>query len=357
MGTGDYFWDADISHADKVNLLRHGIDAGVGFIDTAEEYGDGKSEEIVRDAVKGVRDQVIIATKFSPQHNSHADVLAAVDASLRRLGTDYIDLYQVHWTNPAIPLSETMTALRELLDSQKIRAIGVCNFSNTEIIESQSIVGKDRVSALQTEFNLFERTVEYSGLLPYCDDNQISILAYSPLDQGRFDKTSGKQREILETIARKHDKTVPQVILNWLANHGPVVPIVQTTKVPHLNQNIESFDFDLEDTDIEEIRNAYPVNIIEVPTDRIRPSPTGEWGHTVYMTVEEALSNEAGFTPSPAELAENVKSGEVLKPVRLTPSASDKYEYDLIGGRIRYWAWVIAHEGKRPIAAQVRTDL
>ena len=161
------------------------------------------------------------------------------------------------------------------------------------------------------------------------------------MDQGRFDKTNGKQPEVLQTIARKHDKTVPQVILRWLANHGPVVPIVRTTKLAHLDQNIESLDFDLDGTDIEDIRKAYPVNIIEVPTDRIRPSPTGEWGHTVYMTVEEALSNEAGFTPSPAELADNVKSGGVLKPVRLVPSITDEYDYDLIAGRIRFWAWVM----------------
>jgi hypothetical protein len=243
------------------------------------------------------------------------------------------------------------------LDSEKIRAIGVCNFSETEIAESQEIVGPNRISSLQTEFNLFERTVEYSGLLPYCDENEISVLAYSPLDQGRFNNAGGQQRKALESIAKEYDKTVAQVILRWLVSHDPVVPIVRTTNPSHLDDNINSFDFDLAERDIQEIDRVYPINIIEVPIDRIRPSPQGEWGHAVYMTLDEALGNEAGFVPSPTELAENVKDGGFLKPVRLVPSATDGYDYDLIGGRIRYWAWVIAHDGKRPIAAHVRTDL
>ena len=354
QGAGDYFWNADIDNGQKVALLRKGIDLGMNLIDTAEEYGNGISEEIVGKAIQKIRDQVVVATKFSPQHNGYDNVIKAAEGSLKRLGTDYIDVYQVHWTNPGIPLSETMFALRRLLESGKVRCVGVCNFSQMELQEAREYLGEHRIASLQTEFNLFERTVEYSGLLSSCTESRITVMAYSPLDQGRFSSISSDKLAMLTSVAKKHNVNVAQLTLRWLVSYPAVVAIARTTKERHLMENGQATDFDLSIEDIDRIRLAFPFEIIHAPTDRIRVSSHGEWDHAVYQTIEEAIENRQGFVPSPVELAKAIRKGEFLKPVRVLPSTDERYDYELIGGRIRYWAWVIAHQGKLPIAIHVR---
>ncbi len=357
QGTGDFFWDSDVDYDTKVDLLRRGVDLGMTLIDTAEGYGSGISEEIVGKAIHGVRHDVVLATKFSPEHHAHGDVLTAAEGSLRRLGTDYIDIYQVHWPNPSIPVAETMSALRVLVESGKVRFVGLCNFSKTELIEAKDCLGEHHIASLQNEYNLFERTIEYTGLLSYCADNRISAIAYSPLDQGRTTVMGQEQLDVLATIAGRHDRTVAQVILRWLVGHLPVVAIVRSTREQHVNENAAATDFELSDADAQWINQAFHHEILQVSTDRIRVSLHGEWGHAVYQTVEEALENKLGFRPSPVELSGSMREGDLLKPVRLVPSADGRYEYDLIGGRIRYWAWVIAHNGARPIPAYVREGI
>lgn len=358
QGAGDYFWNSNnIDYDQKVALLRKGIELGMNLIDTAEEYGDGMSEEMVGKAIQGIRDRVVVATKFSPQHNGYEDVLVAAEGSLKRLGTDYIDIYQVHWTNPAIPLLGTMAALRHLIESGKVRTVGVCNFSQMELQEAQKHLGEHRIASLQAEYNLFERTPEYSGLLSHCAENNVSVIAYSPLDQGRFASIDSDKLTVLTSIAEKHTRTVAQVVLRWLVSYPAVVAIARTTRERHLIENALATDFDLSGEDMEQIKRAFPFEVIYVPTERLRVSPHGEWDHAVYQTVEEAIENRHGFVPSPVELAGAVEKGEFLKPVRVVPSTDERYDYDLIGGRIRYWAWVIAHGGKLPIAAHVREGL
>jgi hypothetical protein len=185
----------------------------------------------------------------------------------------------------------------------------------------------------------------------------MRLLAYSPLDQGRFAAAPENQKHLLESMAKKYGATVAQVVLAWLYAHGPVTPIVRTTNPTHLAENITAQELLIERDDIDEIDATFPVDIIDVPTEAIRVIPEGEWGHDVYTNVDEAIENAFGFVPSPAELATEVQSGDFLKPVRVVPSSHPKYEYDLIGGRIRYWAWVIAHDGQLPIAVQVRSGL
>ena len=149
----------------KVALLRLGIEVGMGFIDTSEVYGDGLSEEIVGEAIEPVREHVVVATKVFSDHLSHEEVLKAADRSLKRLKTDYIDLYQVHWPNPSIPISDTIAAFRVFLEAGKIRSAGVCNFTPREAGAAQDALGEYELASVQNEYNLLERTVEYNGLL------------------------------------------------------------------------------------------------------------------------------------------------------------------------------------------------
>ena len=133
LGTGHFFWDSDLEHDKKIELIRLAIKSGINFIDTAEEYGQGASEIMVGEAIHDIREKVIVASKFSPQHHNCADVLRSCKKSLNRLKTEYIDIYQIHWPNPAIPLKDTIEALKILYREGKIHSIGISNYSLEEI--------------------------------------------------------------------------------------------------------------------------------------------------------------------------------------------------------------------------------
>ena len=357
FGTGDYFWNSPIEDSQKVRLLQFSMDQGINWLDTAEEYGAGKSEEIVGRAARGRREEVLLATKLSTTHHAGAEVLGAAERSLKRLGTDYIDLYQVHWPNPSVRIDETMASLRVLLESGKVRFIGLCNFTRSGVAQAQDALGDYSIVTLQNEYNLFERTVEYSGLLSYCEEKNITPLAYSPLDQGRLTSMNQEQSDLLMSIATAHGRTTAQVVLRWIVARSGMVAIVRSIQQAHIIDNAASTDFDLSQAEVDLIDRAFLDEIRYVPTHRVRVSADGEWGHDVYQTLDEALGNGHGYSPSPLELSRSMKEGELLKPVRLVPSEANDYDYDLIGGRIRYWAWVIAHDGKVPIPAYVRRDV
>ena len=359
FGTGDFFWDSDLSDTQKVELIRLAIEKGINIVDTAEEYGNGSSEVIVGEATQDIRDQVVIASKFSPQHHSHEDVLRCCDESLKRLKTDFIDIYQIHWPNPAIPLKETMEALINLYQDGKIRAIGISNYSLRGIKKAQKYLGNILLSSLQMEYNLFERTIEENGILSYCKKNNISLLAYSPLDQGQMSVISHNRKALLMDIAKKHGRSLHQIILNFIISRSPVVAIMRTTSKRHLVENVQAMTLELSKKEVRLIEKTFPIEYYYIPINRIKVSLSGEWNHMVYQTLDQAIENKLGFTPSPKELAKSINKGDYLKPVRLKRSkdSNSSYDFDLVGGRIRYWAWVIAHGEKCPeIPAYIREN-
>lgn len=212
-----------------VEPLHAGIDYGASFIDTAEIYG---TEEIVGQAIRGRRDRVILATKAAPRHFRRPDLIAAAESSLKRLGTDYIDLYQLHWPNYKVPLSETMQALADLVDAGKIRYIGVSNFSVRELQKAQSALPKYRIVSNQVRYSLIERTIE-QGLLQYCQRNDITVIAYSPLgmDFARMRAADGSGS--LSRASESARKTEAQVALNWVIRNDHVITIPRASTVPH----------------------------------------------------------------------------------------------------------------------------
>jgi len=353
MGVGGQF-SPDVSwDEEQVAALKLGIAHGMTLIDTAEIYGGGHAEEVIGKAIEGVRDRVFVATKFSPEHSSYRDVLAAAEGSLARLKTDYIDLYQIHWPNPEVDIRETMRALEELVDAGKVRHIGVSNFSLSQLKEVRTVLKKHGIVSNQVEYNLFDRSIE-KDLLPYCEKENIALIAYSPLDQGKA--TSGSN--VLETLAKKYGKTASQVTLNWLSVHPAVFPIPKALKPEHIAQNAGAVDFLLAPEDIEAMNIAFKREPLLVPVTAVEVSVQGEGARKVYQTREEALANRLGFTPSPSALANYIAKhpDEDIKPVRLMRRVANggKSDYDLVEGRVRYWAWVIAFDGKRPIPAYVR---
>jgi diketogulonate reductase-like aldo/keto reductase len=307
----------------------------------------------VAEAVQGIRNKVFIATKFSPEHNSYDSVIKSAEASLQRLNTDYIDLYQVHWPNPQIPIEETLQAISRLVQAGKVRYAGVSNFSRRQLTEASSGPGVEIVS-LQTEYNLFDRSIE-QDLLPYCENNRLTLMAYSPLDQGKI-AAGGKKMQVLQELAAKYNATISQVTLNWLVAHHPVVVIPKAVKPDHIKQNASAADFIMSQEDYEIIEKTFEPCYALVPADRIRVIMRGAGNRMVYQTLEEAIENKLNFVPSPVDLAKDMSRGDTVKPVRLTRTAdkTGKYDYDLVEGRVRYWAWVIAHQGKLPVPAIIR---
>ena len=353
MGIGGYLSKDTINDDKDVKALRLGIKLGMTLIDTAEEYGDGRAEEIVGMAIRGIRDKVFIATKFSPEHNSYNNILNSVENSLLRLKTDYIDLYQVHWPNPQIPIEQTMRAMEQLVKQGKIRYIGVSNFYLKELKDARASLLENAIVSVQVEYSLFERNIENS-ILPYCESEGITTIAYSPLNQGQI-AGDDKKTKALEMIANRYNRTIAQVALNWLISHPSVIAIPKATSPIHIRENASAADFELSVEDFKEISRVFTQECIYTPTDRIRVIVGGRGNRQVYQTIEEALENKLGFVPSPLDLAQDIRKNEVLKPVKVTRSTdeSGKYDYDLIEGRIRYWAWVIAHKGEKTIPVYV----
>jgi diketogulonate reductase-like aldo/keto reductase len=354
MGLGGYFSPDTSADKEVVNTLRLAFDHGMTFVDTAEVYAGGHCEELVGQAIKDHRNEIYVATKVSPENLNSSDLINAAEASLKRLQTDYIDLYQVHWPNPKIHIEDTIAALELLVKAGKIRHIGLSNFSLKELRKAQSCMKHEAMAAVQVEYNLFDRSIE-ADILPYCQENNIAVIAYSPLDQGHI--CGGQHRyEMLVPIAQRYNCSVAQHALAWLIRQPGVIVIPKATNPTHVIANAKVSDITLTDMDAEEIGRITARNLVEIPIDRIRVADDTIAQRQVYRTVEEARANMYGFSPSPQELADDMREGELLKAVRVrrTSDVTCDYDYDLIEGRIRYWAWVIAFEGKRDIPVLVR---
>lgn len=357
IGTGFNFSSKE---EDKkiLSIIKFAVDQGINLIDTyPENHANGRSEKIVGKAVKKVRSKVFIATKFSPENSSYKKILNSCDQSLKRLGTDYVDIYQFHWPNPAIPFEQTIKALQFLIKKGKIRFVGAGNFSKMELSFIQSILKKNLVS-LQSEYNLFERSVEQNSILSYCQKKKISLIAYSPLDQGRINNLKGKQFKLLNTLSKKYKKTFSQICLNWLTRNPQVVTIPRTLNPIHLCENIESINFDLDKMDFSLINKMFTTPIYLIPPNQISVSQKGERDRQVYTTLTQALENKLNLVPSPKELSLALKKGGISKPIRVIKSKNNnKIKYDLINGRVRYWAWVLAFGDKKRIPCYIRKDL
>ncbi len=348
MGMGDYPWNE--SH---VATLKKGIVLGMNLIDTAESYDKGNSEIIVGKAIKGLREKVIICSKFASDHSSYKDVIKAAEGSLKRLQTDYIDIYQFHWHNPKVNMEETMEGLKMLKEQGKIRYIGVGNFYLGQLKEAE-ILGE--ISSFQTEYNLFDHFIE-DKILPYCEEKKIITIACSPLDQGRIIPDDDEEKtKVFNAIAEKYDRTSAQIALNWLTMH-PTVIAIPTVSEKHIEENAGASGFKISKEDFETISSLYSRKPTYAPVDKIEVSPDGQSNRMVYRTKSEALENKLGFIPSPSDLALYFSEHpeEDIKPVRLI--SDGKGGYSLVEGRIRYWAWVIAHNGQKPIPAYIRKKL
>lgn len=246
-GIGGYMHSDYSKDKEAIELIRYAIEIGLNFIDTAEMYGSGHTEELIGEAIMGLREKVFIATKVSPSHFSYEEVIKACERSLKRLKTTYIDLYQLHWPNPSIPIKETMKAMEYLVDKGKIRYIGVSNFSVEETKEAIEALSKYEIVSNQVEYSILERSVE-KDLIPYCEREKISIIAYSPLARGAIFR--GNAAEVLSRIAKKHNSTISQIALAWLIRNPIVVAIPKTSKKERAKEFLGAYEINLDEGDL-----------------------------------------------------------------------------------------------------------
>lgn len=214
-----------------VEPLRVGIELGASLIDTAEGY---YTEDIVGEAVLPFRDEVIVATKVSGRNLAHDSVLRSCEASLEKLRTDCIDLYQIHWPNPVYPIAETMSALEKLVDRGLVSYVGVSNFSVRQMREAQHYFPNYPIVSNQVLYNLRSRDIE-KETLPYCLDNDITVMAYTPLDAGRLCRP--RHGRVLSQIAAETAKTEAQVALNWCVCQKNVIAIPKADSVARTVEN------------------------------------------------------------------------------------------------------------------------
>ena len=235
--------------------LRRGIELGAFLIDTAEIYG---TENAVGQALQGWRDQAFIATKVSGAHLRHDAVLRAAEASLRKLETDVIDLYQIHWPNRQVPIDETMQAMETLVDRGQVRYIGVSNFSVSDLRQAQAAMQHHPIVANQVLYNLNRRDIERE-LIPFCEEQQITIIAYTPLDDGRLAKRSRLRRStrVLSDIAAEAGKTMAQVALNWCTSRPTVIAIPKSDRLDRTEENCGASGWRLSSDQIARLNAAF----------------------------------------------------------------------------------------------------
>jgi diketogulonate reductase-like aldo/keto reductase len=252
LGQGTWHMGESRRHRqDEIAALRLGIDLGMTLVDTAEMYADGAAEGVVAEAIAGRRDEVFLVSKVLPQNASRRRTIAACEASLRRLRTDRLDLYLLHWRGHP-PLSETLEAFAKLVDAGKIRHWGVSNFDGADMQELVDLPGGAAVATNQVLYNLTRRGIEYD-LLPWCTARGIPVMAYSPVEQGRL---LGHAR--LKAVAARHGATPAQVAIAWVLRQDGVFTIPKAGTAAHVRENHAALDLRLPADDLADLDRAFP---------------------------------------------------------------------------------------------------
>ena len=236
----------------EVAALKLGIELGMKLIDTAEMYGNGRAEELVAEATQGKRDGLFIVSKVYPHNASRSGVPAACERSLKRLRTDRIDLYLLHWRG-SHPLAETVEAFEKLRADGKIRYWGVSNFDARDMQELVGLPGGTQCASNQVLYHIGSRGIEYD-LLPWCTEHKIPLMAYSPVGQG------GRllQSKALAAVAKRHNATPAQIAIAWSMRHAEVISIPKASDPQHVRENAVAGDIALTEEDLAVIDAEHP---------------------------------------------------------------------------------------------------
>ena len=247
---------------DELDAIRFAVDNGMKLIDTAEMYGDGAAEELIGEALRGRRSDAFIVSKVLPHHATRRGTVAACEDSLRRLGTDYLDMYLLHWPG-TVPLEETLEAFDALLRAGKIRYWGVSNFDAPDMEELAALPGGDAVATNQVLYNLMRRGIEFD-LAPWCRQRKLPIMAYSPLEQGRL----LGDPELLR-VAAEHSATPAQIALRWVLRDDATIALPKAGTPGHVAQLRSALDIRLSAQDLAALDLAFPPPKRKVPLEMI----------------------------------------------------------------------------------------
>ena len=248
--------------ADEIKALRTGIDLGMTLIDTAEMYGDGAAEELVGDTIAGRRKEVFLVSKVLPQNATRRGTIKACEKSLKRLRTEYLDLYLLHWRE-SVPLSETLEAFEALMKAGSIRNWGVSNFDVGDMEELVALPGGKAVAINQVLYNLTRRSIEYD-LIPQARKLRMPLMAYSPIEQGYL-----LRHPAVKQIAERHGATPAQITLAWVLRHPDICAIPRTGNPAHTRENFAALSVRLTAQDLADLDRAFPPPKKKVPLEMI----------------------------------------------------------------------------------------
>jgi diketogulonate reductase-like aldo/keto reductase len=253
IGQGTWYIDRGDRKA-AVAALRRGIELGMTHIDTAEMYGD--AELVIAEAIAGKRDGLFLVSKVLPSNASRKGTIAACERSLKRLKTDYLDCYLLHWRG-SYPLADRVAAFEELVRAGKIRSWGVSNFDADDLDEMLKVAGEGKIACNQVLYHLKERAIEHA-VIPWCVRHDVAVVAYSPFGHNDFPSPKTKAGEVLQKIADSHKATPRQVALSFLARETPVFAIPKASSADHARENAAAGDLALSAAEIAAIDTAFP---------------------------------------------------------------------------------------------------
>ncbi|PXY32641.1 aldo/keto reductase [Prauserella muralis] len=242
--------------------LRHGLDLGLGLIDTAEMYGDGGAEAVVGEAIRGRRDEVFLVSKVLPHNAGLRGTVEACERSLTALRTDHLDLYLLHWRG-GVPLAETLEAFERLRAEGKIRHFGVSNFDAADLAELWEHPAGRQAGTDQVLYNLTRRGPEFD-LLPWCRDRRMPVMAYSPIEQGRL-----LHDDVLRTVADRHGASPAQVAIAWVLHQPLVCAIPKAATREHVEQNAAALELALTEQDLADLDRRFPAPSTATPLEML----------------------------------------------------------------------------------------
>ncbi len=268
IGQGTWNMGDDASRrTEEIAALQAGIDAGMTLIDTAEMYGEGRSEELIGEAICGRRDDVFLVSKVYPHHAGGKKLVQSCEQSLKRLGTDHLDLYLLHWRG-RIPLQETVEGMQRLIEDGKIRRWGVSNLDVDDMNELMRIKGAEQCVVNQVLYHLGSRGIEYD-LLPWQQEHRMPVMAYSPLAQAGSLRRELIQHPVVQQIADEQDAEPFQIMLSWCIRSGSVMAIPKASTVEHASSNAEAANIKLSEQQLRQLDEAFPAPQHKVPLDMI----------------------------------------------------------------------------------------
>ncbi|MBX9650526.1 MAG: aldo/keto reductase [Xanthobacteraceae bacterium] len=253
IGQGTWYLDRG-DRKSAVAALRRGVDLGMTHIDTAEMYGD--AELVIADAIEGQRDDLFLVSKVLPSNASRRGTITACERSLKRLKTDHLDCYLLHWRG-SYPFEETVAAFDELVSAGKIRSWGVSNFDVDDLDELLDVAGEGAIACNQVLYHLRERAIEHA-VIPWCEQHGVAVVAYSPFGHDDFPSPRSKGGEVLQAIADAHKATTRQVALAFLTRAPQVLAIPKASSAEHAADNAAAGDLKLSDGEIAALDKAFP---------------------------------------------------------------------------------------------------